>query len=155
MTKDELYLDTGIFVAYYIKEDIYNPAVKIKLMDLSKKFEFVTSDFTFTELVSVLIGKNMDDSEVYKIVQKIIRTKKIGVYLLKIVEIQGREDNYSFSDFFVRIQEIILNSRPGVGDAIHMTCMKNNDIKNILTTDQKDFTKDDSLNVIEVKLDVI
>ncbi len=150
MQLERLYLDTCIFIAYYKEDDQYHKSVKSILRKLSKEFEFVTSDFTFTELVSVLIGKGMSDSRVYNLVQKILRTKKIGNYSLNIVDIKGKERNYEFSDFFVQLQEIILNSRPGIGDAIHIACIKNNGIKNILTTNKKDFEGEDEINIIEV-----
>ena len=146
----KLYLDSCIFIGFCVSDDPNHTLIESKLKELSPQYDFVTSDFAFTEFVSVLIAKGYTDDDTYKLCQKMVRTKRLGEYPFDIVEIYGKDKDYGFSDFFVQIQEITLNSRPGLGDAIHIACITNNHIRFVLTTNPKDFQKVKNLKVFSV-----
>lgn len=151
----KIYVDSCILVAYYHELDGNNQHVQVKdclkTIQKNKKFiSLVTSDFTFTEFVKVLQTKDgFDEGKIFKILSYITRQRKIGnKHTFKIIEAEGNEEDYTFNDFFVGLQEILLFARPGLADTIHAQIMMNNNIKHILTFDVNDFSKISDINPI-------
>jgi len=143
-----LYLDSCILIAYYYEFDAGDNHQKVInclefLKNSNKKINIVTSDFTFTEFVKVLQLKDkIGEDKIFKYLSNLTRQKKIGnKYPFNLIEPEGYDKNYTFNDFFVGLQEILLNARPGLADAIHAQIMINNKTRHILTFDTKDFGK--------------
>jgi predicted nucleic acid-binding protein len=153
----KVYVDTCVLVAYYDKSDVIRRNAVINCLEAisknSDKLSLVTSDFTFTEFVKVTQKiKGFDEDNIFQIVSDIVRQKKIGrKYAINIIDAEGSEKDYTFNDFFVGLQDILLDSRPGIADAIHYQIMKNNKVKRILTFDIHDFEKISKLEVIDPK----
>lgn len=136
------YIDTCIFVSYFDPNDTDEQHEKVinfisEMVKYNGKVKFFTSDFTLTELTKVLIlEKNFPPDRVHDYVSRLARTKKIGGLSFDIVNPYGR-----FSDFFVGIQTELLEHKPGLGDAVHITIMKDNRIYIVITSNKKDFEK--------------
>ncbi|MBU0460219.1 type II toxin-antitoxin system VapC family toxin [Patescibacteria group bacterium] len=140
-----LYLDTCIFVAYYYDKDSRNKHQRIidclEKLKSHKNIQLVTSDFTFTEFLRIVKKlKGFSMKKGYKIVNELTRLNKIGKkYQFKMVEGEDIENakEYTLNDFFVSLQEEILNQKKEIGipDSIHIVVMRNNKLKNILTFD--------------------
>ena len=95
-----IYLDNCILYPFYYEKDSRNKKA-IKFFNEISKFKKITlciSDFNFTELIKVSRNENtISEEKVNDIVNKIIRTKKIGgEYPIKIVECEGKIKNYKF-----------------------------------------------------------
>ena len=151
----EIYVDSCIFVAYYSISDRNNQHKQVidclEVIRKNKKIiSLATSDFTFTEFVKVMQNKErLDEASIYKILSNITRQRKIGnKYPFRLVEAEGREEEYTFNDFFVGLQEILLLASPGLADTIHARIMMNNKINHILTFDVDDFSKIPNINPI-------
>lgn len=142
-----LYVDSCILVAYYYKDPLDDHKLVIDCLkiirDNPRRITLETSDFTFTEFVKVLQNKEgISESDVYRYLSDMVRLKKIGKkYPFRLINAEGVQKDYSFDDFFVGLQDILLDARPGIADAIHAQIMFNNNRKRILTFDTDDFNK--------------
>ena len=137
MKKKIIYLDSCIFISKFLKEEKHVKIMKF-LKETENSSEFVTSDWTLTEVVKVLIKeKKKSPSGVAKFVQEIIRINEIDEIKFNWIKIEGKIKNYTFEKFFYQIQERQLKFKGSLGDVIHGVIMTNNNIKNILTTDSE------------------
>ena len=133
-----VYLDTNIFLTFFLKRDGFK---KIgKFMEENKdELDLVTSDWTLTEIVRVLVNEYKTSSKkVAEYVQKLQREKRIFENKFSFIKV-SKEEGYDFEEFFYHIQKTILEYNNGIADSIHSLIMKNNHIKYILTTNEKDF----------------
>lgn len=151
-----LYLDTNLLIAYYYSGDINNQHDEaLNFFETWRKshhkhFELCCSHFTITEFTQAYITKK-DEATTFKIAQELLLTNKVGKkYPFTLVLVEGKEKNYTFTDFFLDIQTILLNTtpRPGIADAIHATIMKNNKIRYIVTFNEKDFKNIEGITAI-------
>jgi predicted nucleic acid-binding protein len=117
----------------------------IKNCPNDSEVEFVTSDFTFTEVAKVLIrNKNKSATRVYKIISDLSRTQQIAEIKFKMIKPHG-----DYPSFFIGIQEELLeNKKLSIADAIHVTIMRDNKIRVILTFDKKDYMKVRKINAL-------
>jgi predicted nucleic acid-binding protein len=145
----KIYVDTCIFIAYYFEKS--HPKFYQNYLDTSncleqiiriRNIKLVTSDFTFTEFTKVAQDKKIPAEKVHDIVARLSRQKKIGdKYRFEVLKANGYERDYTFEDFFIHLQTILLKTRPGIADAIHYQIMRNNRINKIITLNPKDFLK--------------
>jgi len=98
---------------------------------------FVTSDWTLTEIVKVLIkDKRISPKKTGNYIQEVERTSRLeGIKFVWIPV--SRKKGYDFDEFFYEIQKIQLQYKGSLGDAIHGLIMKNNLVQHILTTDSE------------------
>jgi|MTBAKMStandDraft_1061839.scaffolds.fasta_scaffold08045_2 predicted nucleic acid-binding protein len=150
----KVYLDSCIFLAYYYEKGSSNYSQVEKCLKLHEKnqkiFSFVTSDFTFTEFVKVATSpKNIPHGTIFEDLSTITRTTKIGgLYPFDIIEVEGKRKGYHFNDFFVDLQSVLMNVRPGLADTMHYQIMTNNNVTRILTFNTRDFEKIDGIEAI-------
>ncbi len=137
MVKEIIYLDSCIFVSKFLKEEKYKKIINF-MKQTEDSSEFVSSDWTLTEVVKVLIKeKKKSPSRVAKFVQELMRINEIDEIKFDWVKTEGKRKNYTFEKFFYEIQERQLKFKGSLGDVIHGVIMKNNDIKNILSIDSE------------------
>ncbi len=133
--KEVIYLDTNIFVTYFLEREGFD---KLKeFMDGSEDLEirFVTSDWTLTEIVKVLIYEyKIKPKKVVDYIQKLQREKRVFETKFSFIKVSEKE-SYDFDEFFYHIQKTILEYNGGIPDTIHSSIMQNNNIHKILTTD--------------------
>lgn len=156
----KLYVDSCILVAYYYKDPLVDhkrvsDCLRI-IRNNPRKIALEISDFAFTEFVKVLQNKEgISESEFYRYLSEMLRLKKIGKKCrFKLIDAEGVKEDHTFNDFFVGLQAILLEARPGIADAIHAQIMLNNNRKRILTFDTDDFNRISgikTLHPIEVK----
>jgi len=150
----KVYLDSCIFLAYYYEKGSSNYVDVEKCLKAYKKrqerFILVTSDFTFTEFVKVAKNpKNIPPETIFEDLSTIMRTKKIGgIYPFEMLNVAGKRKDYDFNDFFVDLQGVLMNARPGLADTMHYQIMKNNNVKRIMTLNTSDFKKLNGIQVI-------
>jgi predicted nucleic acid-binding protein len=103
-------------------------------------------------MVNILVsGKRIDRGVVAEIESQLINEKRLCRLKIQIVDVSPDRD-YDFAEFFYHVRQGILNYHSGVGDVIHSVIMKNNEIVNILTFDEKDdFKKIPGLTVMHPK----
>ncbi len=136
MTK-EIYIDANIFISLFLKRDGHK---KIEEFFLGKSgdielLNFVTSDWTLTETVKVLVSNYKADSEkVAAYIERLQREKRICGVKFGFVRVSP-DKGYDFEEFFYHVQKTVLEYRNGVQDAIHSLIMENNGIGMILTAD--------------------
>lgn len=136
MSKD-VYVDANIFISVFLERkgcekirDFFDG----KFGDISS-LNFVTSDWTLTEIVRVLITSyKIDNERVAAYVEELSRVRRICGVRFKFIDVASVE-GYDFSEFFYDIQKTVLEYGNGVPDAIHSQIMKNNGIGMILTAD--------------------
>jgi len=108
-----------------------------------RNVELYCSHFTITEFTWAYVTKpEISDLQAHKIAHSLLLTNKIDrKYPFNLLNIEGKEKKYSFEDFFLDVETILLNTtpRPNLADAIHATIMKNNGIHEIVTFDISDF----------------
>ena len=137
-TPKVIYLDSCIFVAYFMKEKERIKRIGMFLIELQKlNIELVTSDWTLTEIVKVLIKeKKQSSKKVAEYIQELKRIKRIDNIKFNWVPVSKKE-KYDFEEFFYEVQKVQLQYKGSLGDAIHTVIMKNNSIKAIFTTDSE------------------
>lgn len=134
MKKKVIYLDACIFIKVFLKEQGYEKIIKF-LSD--PDIEFVTSNWTWTEIVRALIRtKKISEKKVSNYIQLLMRKKRIGDVCFKIISVSLKAD-YTFDEFFYEVQETQLKYKGSLGDVIHSVVMKNNKINTILSTDSE------------------
>lgn len=146
--KDLIYLDTNIFVTYYLKREGFDKINQFFVNNKNLEVQFVTSDWTLTETVKVLRNEYKEKpKKVVEFIQELQREKRIFGVKFSFVEV-SQTDEYDFGEFFYHIQKIILEYNNGYADAIHSLIMRNNKIKYILTTDVDGFRGVKGITVI-------
>ncbi len=134
MAKKIIYLDACIFIKVFLKELGYEKVLNF-LND--PDIEFVTSDWTWTEIVKALIKRNkVSEKKVSNYIQSLMRKKRIEDICFRIISASSKKD-YTFEEFFYEVQEIQLKYKGSLGDVIHSVIMKNNKIDTILSTDSE------------------
>ena len=137
--KDLIYLDTNIFITYYLKRDGFDKVKDFFTNNQNLEVQFITSDWTLTEIVKVLRNEYKEKpKKVVEFIQELQREKRVFGTKFSFVEV-SKTEKYDFGEFFFHIQKIILEYNNGFPDAIHSLIMRNNKIKYILTTDVEGF----------------
>jgi len=133
-----VYLDTNIFVTFFLKRNGFNE-INHFIEENRQEFDLVTSDWTLTEIVKVLINEyKIKPKKVAEYIEELQREKRIFGSKFSFIGV-SKEKGYDFEEFFYHLQKIILQYNNGVSDSIHSLIMKNNNLKFILTTDDKGF----------------
>ncbi|HTE48401.1 MAG TPA: hypothetical protein VK675_00650 [Candidatus Paceibacterota bacterium] len=152
-----IYLDSNIFIAYYSTdkmEDSKRELVKNALSIFSqlKDIQLCTSVWAVTEMVNILVSsKKMDRGVVAEIENQLINEKRLASIKIYFLETSLLKD-YDFAEFFYHVRQGILKYHSGVGDIIHSVIMKNNNVRDILTFDEKDdFKQIPDLTVLHPK----
>jgi predicted nucleic acid-binding protein len=103
-------------------------------------------------MVNILVSrKQIDRGAVAEIEAQMANEKRLKNLKIQFVEVSPRKD-YDFAEFFYHVKQGILKYHSGVGDIIHSVIMKNNDISDILTFDEKDdFKQIPDLTVLHPK----
>ncbi len=133
-----IYIDSCIFISCFMKEKEVNKKISDFFQDSKNlNINFVTSDWTLTEIVKVLIkSKTISSKKVVGYIEELKRTKRVNGLKFNWIQV-SRKDNYDFEEFFYDVQKIQLQYKGSLGDAIHAVIMKNNSINTILTTDSE------------------
>jgi predicted nucleic acid-binding protein len=144
MRTRRLYLDTCLLIAVYREADPHHKnAINFfeKIKDVKNTY-LVCSPFTITEFTQTCVKNNyFSEGETYEISNRLLMTHKIDKkYPFKILSAKGK---YTFEDFFLDLQSIILETspRPHLADTIHVAFMRNNKIRRIVTYNKEDFEK--------------
>lgn len=152
-----IYLDSNILIAHYSTDQSEESKRKLVENALSvfavlKDIQLCISMWAVTEMVNILISrKQMDRGFVAELENQLVNEKRLGKLKLFVCEVSQQKD-YDFAEFFYHVRKGILNYHSGVGDIIHSVIMKNNDIDEILTFDEKgDFKRIPDLTVIHPK----
>ena len=152
-----IYLDSNVLIAYHAVDKAEETKKKLVENALSvfaqlKDIELCTSMWALTEMINVLIsGKQMDRMVVAEIEGQLVNERRLGGLRLNFIDVSPRKD-YDFVEFFYHVRQGILKYHSGVGDVIHSVLMKNNNIENILTFDEKgDFKQIPGLTVLHPK----
>jgi len=133
-----IYLDTNIFVTYFLKREGFDK-LKEFVQDHGHELDLVTSDWALTEITKVLINEyKIKSKKVAEYIQDLQREKRIFDNKFSFIEVSKKE-KYDFEEFFLHLQKIVLEYNNGIPDSIHSLIMRNNNIKYILTTDDKLF----------------
>ena len=133
-----VYLDTNIFVTSFLKREGFDKIEKF-IRENKEELDLVTSDWTLTEIVKVLIHEYKENpKKVAEYIQELQRQKRIFDNKFSFVKV-SKEKGYDFEEFFYHIQKTILEYNNGVSDSIHSLIMKNNSLRYILTTNDQDF----------------
>jgi len=136
MKKEVVYLDTNIFIEFFLKRSCYSKLQKFFEGSKDLEVDFVTSGWTLTEIVKVLSNEHkVSSSKIASFVQKLQREKRLFDRKFSFINISKKKD-YDFNEFFFHLQETVLKYRGGIPDAIHSLIMENNGLKKILTTDR-------------------
>jgi predicted nucleic acid-binding protein len=117
-----------------------------------KDIQLCTSMWAVTEMVNILVSrKRMDRGAVAEIESQLVSEKRLRDLKIQIIDVSPQKD-YDFAEFFYHVKQGILRYHSGVGDVIHSVIMKNNDVSDILTFDEKDdFKQIPDLTVLHPK----
>lgn len=138
-----IYLDSNILIAHYSIDQAEESKRKLVESALSvfaelKDVQLCTSMWAVTEMVNILISqKQMKRGSVAELENQLVNERRVGALKLYVCDVSSKKD-YDFSEFFYHVRQGILNYHSGVGDIIHSVIMKNNNITEILTFDEKD-----------------
>ncbi len=149
----KIYLDSCILIAYFSKDEKSRKKEVEKILDSFSKLEdyqICVSSWTISEMMNILLSnKKLKNSYVLKCESTLLNKRRIGETKIIIVNIEGENNSYDLSEFIFDVRENILKYHSGVGDIIHSVIMKNNEIEQILTYDEKeDFKKIAGLTVL-------
>ncbi len=135
MKSEIVYLDTNIFIHFFLERSGFEKIKKF-FENYKESFDFVSSDWTLTEVVKVLINEyKTDPKKVISFIEKLQRERRIFGEKFSFIE-TSEDKKYDFKEFFYHLQKIIITYGNGVPDSIHSLIMDNNNIKYILTTDK-------------------
>ena len=138
MNMKTVYLDTNIFVTFFLKRDGFDK-INSFMKENKNDLDLVTSDWTLTEIVKVLANEyKIKSKRVTSFIEELQREKRVFGNKFSFIKVSKKED-YDFEEFFLHLQRMILEYNNGVPDSIHSLIMRNNNIKSILTTNDKDF----------------
>jgi predicted nucleic acid-binding protein len=149
-----VYLDSNVLIAHYsldkpeeIKKKIVEDALGIFAQ--LREVELCTSMWAITEMVNILASqKKMALGDVAEIESQLLSERRLNTLKIHFLEVSPRDD-YDFAEFFYHVRQGILKFHSGVGDVIHSVIMKNNNVTEILTFDEKDdFKKIPDLTVL-------
>jgi len=152
-----IYLDSNILIAHYSADKAEE--TKKKLVDNAlgvfgelRDVELSTSMWALTEMVNILVShKNLARGDVAEIEGQLVSERRLRDLKIHFLDVSPRKD-YDFMEFFYHVKQGILRYHSGVGDIIHSVIMKNNNIANILTFDEKDdFKRIPDLTVLHPK----
>ena len=152
-----IYLDSNILIAHYSADKAEE--TKKKLVDNAlgvfgelRDVELSTSMWALTEMVNILVShKNLARGDVAEIESQLVSERRLRDLKIHFLDVSPRKD-YDFREFFYHVKQGILRYHSGVGDIIHSVIMKNNNIANILTFDEKDdFKRIPDLTVLHPK----
>ena len=79
----------------------------------------------------------MPPDKVSQIETDLLNESRLLDLKIHILDVSPKSD-YDFTEFFYNIRKGIISHSSGVGDVMHSIIMKNNDIDQILTFDEKD-----------------
>lgn len=157
-----IYLDSNILISHYSRDKAEETKRQMVGNALSvfaelRDVQLCTSMWAITEMVNILISqKKIDRGEVAEIESQLASERRLMDLKIHFLDVSPRKD-YDFVEFFYHVRQGILRYHSGVGDIIHSVIMKNNNIANILTFDEKDdFKRIPDLTVLhpkDVKLD--
>lgn len=133
-----VYLDTNLFITFFLERNGFEK-IKNFMQEHKDDFDIVTSDWTLTEIVKVLVNEHkIKPKKITEFIEQLQREKRIFDNKFSFIKVSNKKD-YDFEEFFLHLQKIILEYKNGVPDSIHSLIMKNNNIKYILTTNEQDF----------------
>jgi predicted nucleic acid-binding protein len=152
-----IYLDSNVLIAHYSLDKPEETKRKMVENALSvfaqlRDVELCTSMWAITEMVNILASqKRIALGEVAEIESRLLSERRLNTLKIHFLEVSPR-DGYDFVEFFYHVRQGILKYHSGVGDVIHSVIMKNNDVADILTFDEKDdFKKIPDLTVLHPK----
>lgn len=136
-------MDSNILIAQYSTDKA--EAAKKALVENAlavfaqlKHVQLCTSMWAVTEMVNVLVSrKKMIPGDVAAIESQLVNERRLGELKLYITEVSPKKD-YDFKEFFYHVRLGVLQYHSGLADIIHSVIMKNNNITEILTFDEKD-----------------
>ena len=152
-----IYLDSNILIAHFSVDKAEEAKRKLVENALAvfaqlKDVQLCTSIWAITEMVNILVSnKKMDRADVAEIEGQLVSERRLKTLKIFFTEVSPQKD-YDFTEFFWHVRQGILKYHSGVGDIIHSVIMKNNDITEILTFDEKDdFKQIPGLTVLHPK----
>lgn len=152
-----IYLDSNILIAHYStdkSEEAKRVMVRgaLEVFAQLKDIQLCTSIWAVTEMVNILVSsKKMDRGIVADIESQLTNERRLNNLKIYFLEASTLKD-YDFMEFFYHVRQGILKYHSGVGDVIHSVIMKNNNVGDILTFDEKDdFKQIPDLTVIHPK----
>lgn len=152
-----IYLDSNILIARYSTDKAEEPKRKMVESALAafsqlKDVQLCTSMWAMTEMVNILVSaKKMDRAEVAEVETQLLNERRIQGLKIHFLEVSPSKD-YDFVEFFYHVKQGILRYHSGVGDIIHSVIMKNNEVTEILTFDEKgDFKQIPGFTVLHPK----
>ncbi len=152
-----IYLDSNVLIAYHSTDKAEETKKKMVENALAvfaelKDIQLCTSMWAVTEMVNILVSrKQIDRGAVAEMESQLVSERRLKNLRMHFVEVSPQKD-YDFAEFFYHVKQGILKYHSGVGDVIHSVIMKNNDIANILTFDEKhDFKQIPDLTVLHPK----
>jgi len=153
-----IYLDSNILIAYYAKDkqELEKKKMVKRALNIfanSPNVKLCTSMWAISEMVNILVSnKKMRPATAAGIENNLINERRLQNVKIELIGVSLIKD-YDFQEFFYHIRQGILKYHSGVGDIIHSVIMKNNQIKHILTFDDKnDFKQIPNLTVIHPKI---
>ena len=138
-----IYLDSNILISHFSKDKAEETKRQMVGNALSvfadlRDVQLCTSMWAITEMVNILVSqKKIDRGEVAEIESQLVSERRLGNLKILFLDVSPRKD-YDFMEFFYHVRQGILSYHSGVGDIIHSVIMKNNDVSDILTFDEKD-----------------
>jgi predicted nucleic acid-binding protein len=152
-----IYLDSNILIAHYAVDKAEEPKKKMVESALTvfaqlRDLQLWTSMWAITEMVNILVSnKKMGRGDVAEIESQLISERRVQNLKIHFADVSPSRD-YDFVEFFYHVRQGILKYHSGVGDVIHSVIMKNNEITEILTFDEKDdFKQIPGLTVLHPK----
>jgi predicted nucleic acid-binding protein len=156
-----LYIDSNVLIAHYSTDKAEAEKKKLVKSALAafaalRDIQLCTSIWAVTEMANILLSaKKMQRSKVAELENRLINEQRFGNMKITFLETSPSKD-YDFKEFFYHVRTGILKYHSGVGDVIHSVIMKNNNINQIMTFDEKnDFKQIPGLTVVhprEIKL---
>lgn len=139
-----IYLDSNILIAYYAGDKAEKTKKEATLKALSifansaNNVRLYTSMWAIAEMANILISnKKIAPEVVHEIENHFTNERRLQGAKVELIQVSPKTD-YDFQEFFYHIRQGILKYHSGVGDIIHSVIMKNNELKLILTFDDKD-----------------
>ena len=152
-----IYLDSNILIAHYSVDKAEEPKKKmvenaLEVFAQLRDVQLWTSMWAITEMVNILVSnKKMGRGDVAEIESQLVSERRVQNLKIYFADVSPRKD-YDFIEFFYHVRQSILKYHSGVGDVIHSVIMKNNEITEILTFDEKDdFKQIPGLTVLHPK----
>ena len=152
-----IYLDSNILIAHYSTDKAEETKRKLVENALGafaelRDIELCTSMWAITEMINILVShKKMARGDVAEIETQLVSERRLNDLKIHFLDVSPRQD-YDFDEFFYHVRQGILRYHSGVGDVIHSVIMKNHNVADILTFDEKDdFKAIPDLTVIHPK----